>query len=245
MKINEQVRMLEIPALSTMGQPTTIYPMLLIGEDDCLLVDAGYPGQAEAFLDAIKHEGLLPRQITGLLITHHDIDHIGSAAALKKRIQDARIISHTLDKPFIQGDQKPLKLAAFEMEMIDKPEEERQFLYKITRAFEQSYLPVDETVQDGQTLNIAGGITVIHSPGHTPGHLCLYIPAIKCLIAADALRVFDGKLGLMVDDNNADPVLFRQSIQKLTAFDVDRVVCYHGGYFEGPVNNQLRDLLAN
>lgn len=244
MNITEQICMLEIPAVGTMGNPTSIFPTVLIGESECWLVDACFPGQVNAILEAIRAQGLAPEQIAGLLITHHDIDHIGSAAALKQVFPSIRVYCHELDRPFIQGDQTPLKLAAYEKEMEGKPEEERQFLYKITHGFQQSYLPVDEIVTEGQVLPVGGGMTVIHTPGHTPGHICLYNPTEKFLVAGDTLRVADGALALMVDDNNADPLTFRQSIQKLTSFDIEQVVCYHGGYFNGPVNDRLRELLA-
>jgi glyoxylase-like metal-dependent hydrolase (beta-lactamase superfamily II) len=245
MMVNDQIRMLEIHSTGTMGNLTVIHPCLLLGDSEIWLVDAGFPGQAEVILDAIRAEGIDPQQISGLLITHQDIDHIGSAGALRKFMPNAKVYCHPFDRPYIQGNQKPLKLAGFEKVMEGKPEEQRQFLYKLTRGFEQSYLPVDEEVGDGQVLPLAGGTTVIHAPGHTPGHINLYVQDCQLLIAADSLRVTDGELSLMVDDNHDDPVQFRQSIQKLNGYPIGQVISYHGGYYRGDVNQRLTTLLKN
>jgi glyoxylase-like metal-dependent hydrolase (beta-lactamase superfamily II) len=48
-------------------------------------------------------------------------------------------------------------------------------------------LGVDEHLEDGDRLDIAGGARVIFTPGHTPGHLSLYLERPKVLVAADAL----------------------------------------------------------
>ncbi|MHB8917725.1 MAG: MBL fold metallo-hydrolase [Desulfocucumaceae bacterium] len=46
---------------------------------------------------------------------------------------------------------------------------------------------VGRTVADEEELPYCGGITVIHTPGHTPGHICLYHKQSRTLIAGDAL----------------------------------------------------------
>ena len=53
---------------------------------------------------------------------------------------------------------------------------------------------VDMAVADEEVLPYCGGITVIFTPGHTPGHICLYLNQSKILIAGDALVAVHGEL---------------------------------------------------
>jgi glyoxylase-like metal-dependent hydrolase (beta-lactamase superfamily II) len=53
---------------------------------------------------------------------------------------------------------------------------------------------VDEHLKGGERLDLAGGTKVIFTPGHTPGHLSLYLERSKVLIAGDALRAQRGSL---------------------------------------------------
>ena len=94
-----------------------------------------------------------------------------------------------------------------------------------------SRLNVTKTVEDGETLDYCGGIEVIHTPGHTPGHACFYLRRYKTLVAGDAMNVMDGKL---VGPNPIFTLDMKQgieSLKKLLNYDIETVICYHGGIF--------------
>jgi glyoxylase-like metal-dependent hydrolase (beta-lactamase superfamily II) len=103
---------------------------------------------------------------------------------------------------------------------------------------------VDRTLVDGETLPYRGGIVVIHTPGHTPGHISLFITADRLLISGDALRVVDGEL--MGPSPQATPDLAQAtaSLRKLLGFSIDRVLCYHGGLSKPAALERLRVLAA-
>lgn len=63
---------------------------------------------------------------------------------------------------------------------------------------------VNQTVAVGQELPYYGGIPVIHTPGHTEGHISLYLQQSKVLIAADAMLCIDGKLHGPVPQTSLD-----------------------------------------
>ncbi|MNI87666.1 putative metallo-hydrolase YflN [compost metagenome] len=88
-------------------------------------------------------------------------------------------------------------------------------------------------LQDGQRLPWAGGIEIIHTPGHTPGHICLYLPDQELLLAADELRVLEGQLAGPWDAATPDMPLALRSLRKLKDLPVRSILCYHGGLFEG------------
>jgi len=73
------------------------------------------------------------------------------------------------------------------MDRIDAlPEEERLIVLDM---FENASVEVDMVLTDGEELAYCGGIIVIHTPGHTPGHICLYHKESKTLIVGDGLNV--------------------------------------------------------
>ncbi len=99
---------------------------------------------------------------------------------------------------------------------------------------------VDEHLEDGERLDIAGGIRVIFTPGHTPGHLSLYLERSKVLIAGDALRA---ERGTLIGPNPSMTLEMRtaiQSIRRLADLEIDTIVCYHGGVVSEDANGQLR-----
>ncbi|KHF35150.1 putative metallo-hydrolase YflN [Paenibacillus sp. P1XP2] len=103
--------------------------------------------------------------------------------------------------------------------------------------------PVHRVIHDGQRLDICGGIEVIATPGHTPGHISLYHVPTKTLIAADALRVVDGRLYGPDPDQTLDMGRAMESVGKLAGCEIETIICYHGGmYKDENLSRTLREL---
>jgi len=103
---------------------------------------------------------------------------------------------------------------------------------------------VDHHLQDGVELPYCGGIIIIHTPGHTPGHISLYLKKHRLLIAGDALFVESGMLV-----KTPELITYAQdeallSIQKLTGYAIDSIICYHGGLFRDVVQSRLAKIAA-
>ena len=91
----------------------------------------------------------------------------------------------------------------------------------------------NRALADGEELPYGGGIVVIHTPGHTPGHMSFFLPADHLLISGDALRVESGVLEGPNPKVTPDLSLAAASLRKLLGYPIDRVLCYHGG-LSGP-----------
>lgn len=87
-----------------------------------------------------------------------------------------------------------------------------------------------------------GGIKVIYTPGHTPGHICLYLKRIKTLISGDALGVEGSLLVKSPPFTDFDPDLSIKSLKKLTKYDIETVVCYHVGLYKDNTNQRIAEL---
>jgi glyoxylase-like metal-dependent hydrolase (beta-lactamase superfamily II) len=117
---------------------------------------------------------LARRQLTlkQIIVTHAHIDHIGGAAQLR-RVTGAPVIFHQADLPI---------LAMMEM----------QAAWIGVATPEQTAL--DQSADDGLSAGIPGlEAEVIHTPGHTPGSICLHFPKQELLLAGDTL--FAGSVG--------------------------------------------------
>ena len=94
----------------------------------------------------------------------------------------------------------------------------------------ENFVPVDvdTTLADNQELPYCGGITVIHTPGHTPGHLCLYHKNSKTLIVGDAMNIFDGELVGPRKEilREGDYEIAMESLKKLLKYDVKNIISY-------------------
>lgn len=134
---------------------------------EAMVVDPG--DEITGILARLARYHLTLRQI---VVTHAHIDHIGGAAQLK-RITGAPVLFHQADLP-IQ--------AMMEMQAgwlgVSTPEA----------------VTLDQSAEDGTTVGIAGlAAEVIHTPGHTPGSICLHFPKQELLLAGDTL--FAGTVG--------------------------------------------------
>lgn len=223
--------------------PMTVYPTILIDEDSWTLIDTGMPGSAAAIVELAKQAGVGDRPLKAILLTHQDLDHIGGLpGVLEATGGSATAYAHPADSGAINGTSPMLKmsperLAGFLQQASD--EVRAQF----ERTFHNPSRPnVDREFADGEPLPFGGGLTVIHTPGHTPGHVCLYHRASKTLIAGDALVAKDGKLMGPNPPVTPDMPAALASLKKLLPFDIEGVICYHGGWVPGDAKARFAEL---
>lgn len=155
---------------------------LINTEDAVVLIDTGSPGSEAEIITALAEIGRRPEELSHIIVTHCHPDHAGSLAALQK-ITTAQTIMHPVDAAMVETGRamRPLQPA---------PGLLTRLLYQVIVASAPDQITparVDHTVQDGDLLDLAGGLQVLHVPGHSAGQIALYWPSRKVLIAADAV----------------------------------------------------------
>ncbi|PQP81372.1 MBL fold metallo-hydrolase [Paenibacillus sp. PCH8] len=196
-----------------------IHPILMWDEEMSVLIDTGFPGQFEDLRIALDEIGVPIDRLQAVILTHQDIDHIGCLPEILQACGNhVSIYAHGLDKPYIEGQLPLLK----DSHITNPPKGK-----------------VDYIVMDGQELPFCGGIRVIHTPGHTPGHISLYLEQSKILIAGDSMYSVDGLLGGIHAPTTPDMETARLSLNKFVDLDIASVVCYHGGLSHVNVNEQI------
>jgi len=224
MKIADNAAMLEL------AKPQgAIYPTLAWDESNLVLIDAGFPGQTDALVSAIAVEGFRAEDITHIILTHQDIDHIGCLQDILRLAPCAQVIAHTQEAPYIDGRKTPIKLAALLEEYDRLPDQRKAFCDHLQAGFANRRVAVDRMVEDGEVLPIAGGIEVVHTPGHTPGHIALYLRQSRVMVAGDAANIVGGQLAGPNPQHTQDMALGMRSFEKLKAYYYSNVVSYHCG----------------
>ena len=206
---------------------------ILDDENGNTLVDAGLPGQAEAIGTALAEAGIGLGDLRRVIFTHQDMDHVGSGAAIVRR-SGARVLANPADAPYIEGDRKPLKPTP---EMLAQRPQMREVLQRLEP------VRVDELLEDGERLDLAGGTRTIFTPGHTPGHTSLYLERSKVLVAGDALTSEGGHLNGPNPSATLDTEEAALSVRRLAKLDMETVVCYHGGVVDEDANGQLQRVI--
>lgn len=226
------------------GQPQKIYPMIIQDGSDRILVDCGYPGFLPMLEEASGRCKIDLHSITKLLLTHHDIDHVGTAAALKKQIPKLEIYASHLETSYINGARKALRIEQAEATLHELSGEERKSAEQFI-GYLQTVEPVelDRVLQDGEFVGWCGGFEVIPTPGHTPGHISLYFPNDRTLIAGDAVVIEDGKLNIANPEYAWDLNEAVRSVERLQNYEISRLFCYHGGLFQGDIYNAFDELV--
>jgi glyoxylase-like metal-dependent hydrolase (beta-lactamase superfamily II) len=233
MRVANGVYVLPIPR--SPQEPESFLNLTLIVDEQNgnTLVDAGLPDQMEAISAALVEAGIGVRDLRRIIVTHQDLDHVGSGAALVRQ-SGARVLGHPADAPHIEGSQRPLKPSP---EMLERRPQMREVLERLEP------VRVDEHLADGDRLDLAGGTRVIFTPGHTPGHLSLYLERPKVLVAGDALTAEGGHLNGPNPSMTLEMRTAIQSIRRLADLEIDTIVCYHGGVVGEDANGQLRRVI--
>ncbi|MCL2318569.1 MAG: MBL fold metallo-hydrolase, partial [Treponema sp.] len=182
-----------------------------------------------AIAGAISAAGCSAKNITHIILTHQDVDHIGCLKELLKLAPKARVMAHKDEAPYINGQKTPIKLEAMLKQYDSLPADRKAWCDNLKQKFPGLTVPVTHTLSDGEVLPLCGGIEVIHTPGHTPGHICLFLRKSKILVTGDALNVADGKLTGPNPQHTYDMELGLRSVEKTKKSPFTAVVSHHGG----------------
>jgi glyoxylase-like metal-dependent hydrolase (beta-lactamase superfamily II) len=233
MRVANGVYVLPIPRSPQEPESFLNLTLIVDEENGNTLVDAGLPDQIEAISAALVEAGIGVGDLRRIIFTHQDLDHVGSGAALVRQ-SDATVLAHPADSPHIEGSIRPLK---FTPEMLEQRPQMREVLERLEP------VGVDEHLEDGDRLDLAGGTRVIFTPGHTPGHLSLYLERPKVLVAGDALTAEGGHLNDPNPPFTLDVGEAARSVRRLADLEIDTIVCYHGGVVSEDANGQLRRVI--
>lgn len=213
---------------------------LVQGDNECLLIDAGWNSE-EAFQSLEKQLaeiGIKFKDISQIIVTHAHPDHYGLVGRLKQ-LSPAKITLHYLEKDLIHS------------RYINTDETLRQ----TEEWFHSNGVPVDQlptsrispigmrrsaappspdiTLRGGETISIGVfNLQVVWTPGHSPGHICLYEPGQKILFAGDhILPVITPNISLQPQSTTNPLGDFLNSLNTVKELEVNHVLPAHEHLF--------------
>ena len=144
------------------------------GGDGLVVIDPGYTGSSGAVLRFVKEHRL--GTIDWVILTHHHIDHAGTALALCQAT-GARLAVHADDARYLQPGRPRERMTLWGL--ADR------LPARLARFVVSSAGADPRILQDGDTI---AGLAVVHGPGHTPGSICLYSGSQSALFLGDVLN---------------------------------------------------------
>jgi glyoxylase-like metal-dependent hydrolase (beta-lactamase superfamily II) len=203
----------------------------LLVSDELTLVDTGFKGRAAQILKKIKGLGYSASDVTKIIVTHHHGDHIGSLPELKK-VTQAKVMAHPADAPYIDG-RLPQPGPA-------RPRWLSEALAPFGWLWATTPVAVDIQVNDGDELPILGGLKVLHTSGHTPGSISLFLPQKGLVIVGDVLA---HRFGLRLPSRGFTVDITQEilSVKKVAGLEFD-VICFGHGL---PITRQARSTAAS
>lgn len=200
---------------------------LVEGHDGLALVDTSSPSAATGIIAAIEGIGRRPEDLQTIVATHYHFDHTGNVDKLIDR-SGAELCVHAEDVPYVDGRSSWLPSQGLLGPLLDK------------FAPAPFTLKVDRALHDGDVLAFAGGLQVIHAPGHTPGHIALYAKERRTLFAGDALMNVGG-LRLPMSMSSHDMEQAKRSVRRLVELDFDIALPGHGAPILGRANEKIAE----
>jgi glyoxylase-like metal-dependent hydrolase (beta-lactamase superfamily II) len=196
------------------------------------LIDTGVASSGPKVMTALRSIGSGPSDVTRLMLTHCHPDHAGGAAHVSR--ETGRPVDvHADDAEFVrtgtQPPPNPASLVGRLMNRLPAPKQE-----KVT---------VGQDLRDGQVLPFAGGIRVVHTPGHSPGHASYLHEESGVLITGDAIFNVLGRrwpLRMLCSDF----AMTRKTAHRLGELDYTTAAFTHGPEIRDTGREAIRTFLA-
>jgi glyoxylase-like metal-dependent hydrolase (beta-lactamase superfamily II) len=204
----------------------------LIADDDgsLTLVDAGLKRADKKVLAALASLGKAPQDVQRIVLTHAHQDHAGGLAGAKAAT-GAQVLAHDRDAVYLQSGKPP---------QLDHSRLSGRVMNRMRGRFGK--VDVGETFQDGELLPIGGGLRVVHTAGHSPGHVSLLHEPTRVLITGDAIFNLRG-LRYSPATFCTDIRLSRETAHRLGELEYDVAAFTHGAHISDGAREAVRAFL--
>lgn len=196
------------------------------------LVDTGLKRAPARIVAGLAAIGRAPSDVTRILLTHSHSDHGGGAAQLARET-GGTVTVHAADADFVRrGERAPFNRWSAVGRLLD-------------RMSAKAFAPVEvgHELHDGEVLPVLGGLRVVHTPGHTPGHVSLLHQPTGVLVTGDAIF---NVLGLRwpIGAFCTDLRLTQETAQVLSELDYRVAAFTHGPHLGENARERVRAFLT-
>jgi glyoxylase-like metal-dependent hydrolase (beta-lactamase superfamily II) len=205
----------------------------VIKDNGLTLIDTGYPGSMATILSLLQKQGENPYAIKRVILTHAHPDHAGSASALQAQL-GVPVLAHQLEAPLLEAG------SSGQFPIYPSPGLVNGLIYQLFIKGGKGTIPpvrVDERLQHTDLIAVAGGLQVLHTPGHSVGHMALWLKEEGVMIAGDTCAHI---LGLDFSTVYEDRSVGIRSLQQMAEYPFDQAVFGHGSPLQGQANQKIK-----
>jgi len=202
----------------------------LLVDEELTLVDTGLPRSDGAILSYIRDLGRNPAELMRIVLTHGHPDHTSAVDRLRRRT-GARVLVHS-------GDVRRDGDGQLWIHYISQPfafQRDVPFFHRV---------PADEVLEDGSVIPVMGGLSVLHTPGHTPGSICLHLKEHGVLFTGDTLLSHHTGFSRPMPLPGYDADRYWDSLSRLSELEFDVACGGHGTPVRGQASRRLRETMA-
>jgi glyoxylase-like metal-dependent hydrolase (beta-lactamase superfamily II) len=191
----------------------------LITDNGLTLVDGGFPMDLPVIHLGLRSLGAKPSDIDLVIATHYHGDHTGTVAGLRRRYGVHAAI-HREDGAFSSG-QRPQETTEVALAKL-------LFYTALWPLFRYRHFQPDRLLEEGDVVELLGGLEVLHTPGHSDGSVCLYGAKRGILFSGDLVRNERGQLEGPPPHYTPDMPAACRSLQRVSDLDFDILLPGHG-----------------
>jgi len=157
------------------GNENAYYPVVLHNSNELVLVDCGNTGFMPLIEKAMEQHGLSLEQLTGIIITHCDVDHLGALFEIKQQYPDIKVYSSAGQKDYIEGKEKSPRLVQAERMQDSLPEERKEWALQFIAMLNAiKPITVDAVFEDNGIPAFLPGVQIIYTRPHAGTYQLIY-----------------------------------------------------------------------
>ena len=210
-------------------------------DDEIWLIDAGTSpmGRVKKLFKQMRKDGLDPKKINKVIITHGHVDHINGFPAIQKGVEKlggkCEMYIHEEDAHFVTSGDGDADFLQYMLDAAGKFAKETfqisPSLFSFASKYGMGKAPANVNpvcVKDGDIIRGSKySVKIVHTPGHSEGHICPYLIEKKALFLGDLIdQYYDHKPPLNLPSSNF--IKFKKSLEKVREIDIDLFCSAHG-----------------
>jgi glyoxylase-like metal-dependent hydrolase (beta-lactamase superfamily II) len=219
--------------LQTLGSFINSYAFINV-DSSVTLVDCGLDGSSKKLIKDLAHIGKHPNDVTEIVLTHAHDDHVGGAAKMIRDCDVKSVMMHEEDSYLPPTGKTPSR-------------DTSRISGKLMKILpDRGYEPFEVTkrLKDGEIIDSAGGLRVIHTPGHTAGHISLLHLESETLITGDSIFNMTSRMTWALSGFCVNYKQSQETARRFLDLDFKNACFTHGPEIIDSGKNRIKQFLS-